>query len=173
MLITESRIIICEFCSTRYTAHIRKERDQLNNQNHQKKQRKVLSVNRELCDWLSTKDLLEYKTIKSESLTSLKGLCAKHSQPKPSTARPGKDIPGTAHGCLFRDHRNIHGYFLLAKRQFGPSGENVFGVRIKVATADDCAKACSLEEQCDAFAFSSFQSNPTKDCVLVLSLIHI
>ena len=41
------------------------------------------------------------------------------------------------------------------------------GTKIKVKTADDCAKACSLEEECDAFAFSSFQGTPTKDCVLV------
>ena len=43
----------------------------------------------------------------------------------------------------------------------------MFGNRIKVETADNCAKGCSLEEECDAFAFSSFQSDPTKDCVLV------
>ena len=76
-------------------------------------------------------------------------------------------IPGTAHGCLFRDKRDIFGNNLLLGRQFGPSGEKVFGTKIKVKTADDCAKACSLEEECDAFAFSSFQSNPTKDCGLV------
>ena len=77
-------------------------------------------------------------------------------------------LPGTAHGCLFRDERDIIGNFFLVDRQFGPSGEAVVNNnRIKVKTADDCAKACSLEEECDAFAFSSFQSNPTKDCVLV------
>ena len=29
----------------------------------------------------------------------------------------------------------------------------IAGGRIKVETADDCAKLCSLEEDCDAFAF--------------------
>ena len=67
-------------------------------------------------------------------------------------------IPGTAHGCLFRDKRDVFGNNLLLGRQFGPSGKTVFGSKIKVKTADDCAKACPLEEECDAFAFSSFQS---------------
>ena len=167
-MITESQILIKE--------SKKKQRKELSVKERKKKQQKELSVNRELCDWmnsLSTKDLLEYTTEdrkQSESRTSLKGLCANHTHPQPTTARPRKEIPGTAHGCLFRDHRNIHGSFLLRKRQFGPSGEKVLDSdagRIKVPTADDCAKACSLEEECDTFVFSSFQPNPPKDCILV------
>ena len=85
----------------------------------------------------------------------------------PTTTTTTTAIPGTAHGCLFRDKRDVFGKNLLMGRKFGPSGEKVDGTKIKVKTPDDCAKACSLEEECDAFAFSSFQSNPTKDCRLV------
>ena len=63
-------------------------------------------------------------------------------------------IPGTAHGCLFVDRRDIIGDILFLHSHFGPSGELVIpGGRIKLGTADDCAKLCSLEEECDAFAF--------------------
>ena len=79
----------------------------------------------------------------------------------------GKEIPGTTHGCLYRDKRFASGVYLFKAGQKGPSGEPVLaGGLIKVKSADECAKACSLAEDCDAFSFAYFQSNPTKDCHL-------
>ena len=74
-------------------------------------------------------------------------------------------IPGsTIHGCLFRDGRDIIGNVLFLQRTLGPSGEPVLpGGKIKVETAEECAKVCSLEEDCDAFAFHIFW----KECRLV------
>ena len=100
----------------------------------------------------------------------IKDVSSRSAETTTTTLRPTTTttaITGTAHGCLFRDKRDVFGKNLLFGRQSGPSGEKVHGTKIKVKTADDCAEACSLEEECDAFAFSSFQGTPTKDCVLV------
>ena len=91
-------------------------------------------------------------------------------------------LPGTgiAHGCLSMNGTHLFGHNLLvegcdkpahtgpyARPRFTPSGEKIdclgdFCVCpvIKVLTWEDCAKACSTWDECDAFGFQEVAMDP-------------